>query len=202
MADGMAVIIRDGVDFDAGNYPSDFPACHGDGYELFDVGAAAAKQPACECLVDPETILEASPEEDWRCSTTTLCRASTVGTHGKEGTMSDEQVGGERVRGVPQGRNWTRQGWTIVIALLGAISILVFIFKCAPSMPKRGDPKFIATTPFRRLLKVMVAEEISMRMTPVLAAQVILLAVAGGLICEYLYLLHRTQICACAGGLA
>ena len=48
----------------------------------------------------------------------------------------------------------------------------------------------------------MVAEEVSMRMTPVLAAQVILLAVAGGLICEYLYLLHRTQICACAGGLA
>lgn len=187
LADGMGVILREGGGTPIGPIPPSFPSCSGAAFEAYDIGAMAAHQPACQCLDDPETILHAAPESTWKCSTDSLCRhAPVIGVGDTDHCLAADQEGGERVRGVSQERDWTKQVITIFLSILLVTAMILIIRYIKPSNPdtsnKPNDEPFTSYEQVRLLSALVMCYEWKKYMKYIMIVQVVGLATVGGLI--------------------
>ena len=186
LADGMGLILRE--DTKTAISPDNFPTCSGPDFEAYDPGALAAHKPACNCLGDPETILHAAPEPTWKCSTDSLCRHDLVtGTHISDSiSVANKQKGGERVRGVPQGRNWVKQITAILLSVVLLVVLCLVIQYVKPIIPKfsneEDDRDLTSREQFYILGGIILRYEWKKYMKPVMILQVVGLAAVGGLI--------------------
>lgn len=179
--DGMGLILREKTPLgESGEKirPQGFPECSGMEYEAFDLGAMSARQPACQCLADPETILNAAPEMEWKCSKEHLCRHEAVINK----TIVDatdnikDQRNSEKVRGLPPETIWN-QVIMIFWSINGGSVLLYFIVKRKPSDELSEDD-----SKTRSLIRLIYYDEWSKRMTIVAFVQVLGLSCVSGAI--------------------
>eukprot|EP00617_Octactis_speculum_P019911 CAMPEP_0185761668 /NCGR_PEP_ID=MMETSP1174-20130828/20613_1 /TAXON_ID=35687 /ORGANISM="Dictyocha speculum, Strain CCMP1381" /LENGTH=1048 /DNA_ID=CAMNT_0028443011 /DNA_START=249 /DNA_END=3395 /DNA_ORIENTATION=- len=173
-ADGMGLIIREGIgsDVSAYNYapPGNFPPCNTSNQIAYDDALKGLKnKPACNCLENPETIMHASPNSDWKCSTSALCRHGIVDDQYKE------------ARGIK-----TERDWDSTLAKAG-ITVTIFIFiLCAvfigPSKLQLNYDERKGAPSFKAVVKLIVVDEWEKRIKMNNLVLSSALALVGGLI--------------------
>ena len=119
-ADGMGLLMR--VSNESHEMPPNFPSCDRTDRQAYDaVHRHSITAPSCSCLHNPESIMQASPESDWLCSTQTLCRHTAA--------PKDIMTNARGVEKQAEARGSSSRIWCSLAALVLSAGVLAFQWK-------------------------------------------------------------------------